>query len=290
MSWLVWRQHRAEGIWALILTALVAIATAFIANELRIANCSGPGQSYCMPNDVLGELAQSIVQFNLSQYALVVLPALAGAFIGAPIVAREVENGTHRLVWTQGVTRARWLATKLLLVFTPLLAGAAAIGLAEVVLVNAQGSQANRWAVFDQQAPMTVASTLFALALGVAVGAVMRRSIPAMAVTLVAFVVVRIGIAELARPYYIAPLLYRSTDLNRGFPGTQWWIGQAVYHDAAGRVVDNFLDPAQRAAYFVQSFQPGDRFWTFQTIESAILCALAALLIGFAFYWTLRRV
>ena len=41
------------------------------------------------------------------------VPALIGMFWGAPLVAREFETGTLRLVWTQGVTRVRWLAAKL---------------------------------------------------------------------------------------------------------------------------------------------------------------------------------
>ena len=35
---------------------------------------------------------------------LTLLPALAGLFIGAPLLARELEHGTHRLAWTQSLT------------------------------------------------------------------------------------------------------------------------------------------------------------------------------------------
>ena len=41
-----------------------------------------------------------------------ILPVLVGLFWGAPLVAREVEHGTHRLVWTQGVSRRRWALVK----------------------------------------------------------------------------------------------------------------------------------------------------------------------------------
>ena len=286
MSWVTWRQHRLEGLWVLVLSLLMGISIAFVANELRIANCSGPGQSPCLPVDAWGGIAQILVKFNLYTYALVVLPALAGAFISVPLVAREIENGTQRLVWTQGVTRTRWFITKVVLVFAPLLTAAAVLGYLEVVLIDVQGAQANRWAFFDQQAPMTVASTLFALALGTAVGAIMGRSIPAMAVTLVAFVVVRIGIAELARPNFMAPLVYRSSNMNIGVPGTSWWLGNAEFYDAAGHVVGT----RQAASYFVEYFQPGDRFWPFQTIESVILAVMALLILGVAAYWTTRRV
>jgi hypothetical protein len=40
----------------------------------------------------------------------------------------------------------------------------------------------------------------------------------------------------------------------------------------------------------VQYYQPGDRFWTFQAIESGTLIALTIVLLGFAIYWVTRRV
>jgi len=121
----------------------------------------------------------------------------------------------------------------------------------EVVLLDVQGSQVNRWDVFDQQTPVVPAATFFTLALGVALGAVIGRPVPAMAATPVTFVAVRLGIAEVLRN-----LLGAS-------------VGQP--------------------SYVVQYFQPGDRFWAFQTIESAILASLALLILGFAIYWVTRR-
>lgn len=125
-------------------------------------------------------------------------------------MARELESGTHRLAWTQGVTRVRWLMVKVVLTITPLLVASAAVGGLEIVYLNVQGENVNRWAVFDQQAPVIVGATLLAMALGVTFGAVMRRSIVAMATTLVAFVVIRVGIAELARPNYQTPVTVRA--------------------------------------------------------------------------------
>ncbi len=269
MTWVTWRQHRQEGLWALLAVAILAGCMAVVIYELGVTPCpAAVGNSYCFHTDLLGSLAKWIVRYNLYQYGLVVFPALVGAFIGAPLVAREIENGTHRLAWTQGTTRARWLFVKLGLVFIPLLAGAAVVGILEVLLVNAQGPQSNHWAFFDQQAPVTVAATAFALALGVAAGSLIGKSIPAMAATLLVFVVTRVAIAELARPYYMNPLQFNSHDPSFD----------------AGRAVPTawVLDP--------QTYQPADRFWTFQTIEAAILMVLAAVILGFAAYWVARRV
>jgi len=142
--WVTWRQHRLEALWALVLAGLIGGFTAYAAYEvwLAVPNCpSTVGFGFCLSNDVFGRIAQAIMRFNLFQYGLVVLPALAGAFIGAPLVAREIENGTQHLAWTQGVTRMRWLLMKLVLVVVPLLAVAALIGYLEVVLLNVQGSR-----------------------------------------------------------------------------------------------------------------------------------------------------
>ena len=204
MTWVTWRQHRQEALWALVFTALLGGCVAYVAWQLSVASGNCPrivGSSTCLSGDPLGQIAQSLVRFNLFTYGLVMLPALAGAFIGAPLVAREIENGTQHLAWTQGVTRVRWLLMKLVLVVVPLVAAGALVGYLEVVLLNVQGPQTNRWDVFDQQTPIVPAATLFALALGVAFGALIGRSVPAMAATLVAFVIVRVGIAELVRSH-----------------------------------------------------------------------------------------
>ena len=296
MIWVTWRQHRLEALWALVLAGLVGGFTAYTAYELWLAapNCASTvGFGFCLSNDVFGQIAQAIMRFNLFQYGLVVLPALAGAFIGAPLVAREIENGTQHLAWTQGVTRIRWLLTKLVLVFVPLLAAAALIGFLEVFLLNVQGSQVNRWDVFDQQTPVVPAATFFALALGVAFGAVIGRSVPAMAATLVSFVIVRVGIGELVRSHYIAPLEKTTHDLNAvgSQPDpTAWWLGFPDYYDSTGHLLGSLLGPgASQPSYVIQYFQPGSRFWAFQTIESAILAGLALLILGLAIYWVRRR-
>jgi ABC-type transport system involved in multi-copper enzyme maturation permease subunit len=295
MTWVTWRQHRQEALWALVLAGLLAGVTAYTAYELWVssANCPRIPGGNCLSNDVFGQIAQSILRFNLFQYGLVVLPALAGAFIGAPLVAREIENGTQHLAWTQGVTRMRWLLMKLVLVIVPLLVAAALVGYLEVVLLNVQGPQINRWDVFDQQTPVVPAATFFALALGVAFGAVIGRSVPAMAATLVTFVIVRVGIGELVRSHYIAPLVKTTHDFNavgsQADP-TAWWLGFPNYYDSSGHLLGNLLGPgAGQPSYVIQSFQPGDRFWAFQTIESAILAGLALVILGFAVYWVTRR-
>jgi hypothetical protein len=148
---------------------------------------------------------------------------------------------------------------------------------------------------------MTVAATFFAVALGVAVGAIIGRSVPAMAITLVAFVVTRVGLAELARPNFQPPLTYRTHDMsNFSFPprgySDAWFVDEPSFYNSAGHLLARNAapistgTPADTAAYAVQHYQPAARFWQFQTIESAILSGLALILVCFAIYWVTRRV
>src|SRR4029453_19616654 len=120
-----------------------------------------------------------------------------------------VEQGTHRLVWTMGVTRLRWAAVKLGLV-----AGAVTlVATAYALLVSWWGTPLDRasgyrftWLFFDQQGLVPVAYTLFALALGVFAGALARKVLPAMAVTLGAFLAPRVAVALMLRPRFLPPL------------------------------------------------------------------------------------
>ena len=41
------------------------------------------------------------------------VPLLLGAFVGAPVLARELETGTFRYAWTQAFGRWRWTLAKL---------------------------------------------------------------------------------------------------------------------------------------------------------------------------------
>ena len=67
--------------------------------------------------------------FNLLGFLVLFVPAVLGVFLGAPLVARELETGTHRLAWTQSVSRTRWLAVKVAVIG---LVGMAVTGLVSV--------------------------------------------------------------------------------------------------------------------------------------------------------------
>ena len=142
-------------------------------------------------------------------------PAVIGAFWGAPMVARELETGTHRLVWNQTVTRSRWLATKL---GVTALAVAAAVGVLTLAvswwarpldgITGAErGSLPARLTpgVFAMRGVVPLGYALFALVLGVAVGLVLRRTVAAMAVTLAVLALVQVAVPLWVRPHLVPP-------------------------------------------------------------------------------------
>ena len=289
MIWSTWRQHRPEALACLAGLAAAAAAILYADASVGLLRTNT-------------DLVQDI------RLALMAAPLLVGVFVGAPLVARDLEQGTHRLVWTQGTTRSRWLRVKLLLVFSVVAAAAALLaGLLTAALFSTP-EHVDRWYWFDFLAPAFVAYVVFALWLGIALGAVIGRTYPAMAATLVLFVVARAVVEGILRPRYLPPLSIRivdfgTIDIPRGM-SADWPVGYA-YYDAHGHPMslDDILALMNRdrvsiptpnlAAHGLSGwayFQPDARFWLFQGIETAIFLGLAALLAGLAYHWLARRV
>src|SRR5438874_240179 len=65
--------------------------------------------------------------------------------------------------------------------------------------------EAHQYAVFDRRSLVPIGYALFAFAVGALAGAVVRRTVPAMAVTLAVFVFVRVGVALWVRPHLLSP-------------------------------------------------------------------------------------
>src|SRR5258708_20365765 len=122
MTWVIWRQHRAEGLILLVVLAVIGVFLLItgleMANtfqQLVLSNCLGPASKSSSCN----ELLQAFINqhsFWGGTSSLLALPLLLGALVGAPLVTREVEQRTHLLIWTQSITRMRWLTVKLALV------------------------------------------------------------------------------------------------------------------------------------------------------------------------------
>ena len=201
MIWTIWRQHRAEaGVAALILAGLAAamlIVGTIARDRARAHGLSACAHTHGDCGAALDTLHRDFHTIPPFTAALIAVPLLAGMFWAAPLVSREYEAGTHRLAWTQSVSPLRWITTKIVVIFSVLAAAALGLGLLATwtldPLTAAFGGRYNStW--YDTQGLVPVACMIFALAVGVAASAVIRRTIPAMAVTLFAYAAARIPI------------------------------------------------------------------------------------------------
>jgi hypothetical protein len=217
MIWLTWRQFRASA--AMMAAALAALAVVLVQTGPGLAEEYATGIAACTSeggdcSDFVDRFAYDNRGSGLAVTAVVlVLPALIGLFWGAPLIARELEAGTHRLVWNQSITRTRWLAVKLGLVG---LAAITAAGLASFAVAwwsdpidkasvaAAQGTRMEPL-LFLARGIVPIGYAAFALALGVTVGMLVRRTLPAMAITLAVFVALQIAMPQLVRPHLVPP-------------------------------------------------------------------------------------
>jgi ABC-2 family transporter protein len=209
VTWLAWRQFRTS---ALVAGAfLVAVALAYGLTGPHLVHVYDTLVASCRAdNDCAAAKGAFVTKDALLRdlsVVLVVFPALLGAFWGAPLVARELENGTLRLAWTQSVTRRRWILTRLALV-----GGAAVVstGLFSLMVTwwMSPFDRANDFpfASFDHRDIVPIGYALFAVMLGVAFGAVLRRTLAAMAATLFVFVGFGLFVTNWVRPRLATPL------------------------------------------------------------------------------------
>ncbi len=337
MIWLTWRQFRPQAIVAAAALAAVAIALAVTGPHLASlyttnglaschADCGTKAASFI--NEVKGSATELI--FYGTIFLLYAVPALIGMFWAAPLVAREIEAGTFRIAWNQSVTRARWMAVKLGLIGLAVMAAAGLLSLmtswwASPLYRAAQKSGQNSLSIDKLAPPLFGASGIapigyaaFAFALGATVGVLVRRTLPAMAITLAVFAAIQILWPSVVRPHLISPVHSTQAlstvsfngigDSNNGVLFMQvgsisgkagdWIIGSQPVN-ALGTVAkappacahdNNFVPCLQsHGVRMAVTYQPASRYWDFQWMETGLFLVLALGLGGIC-YWRVRRV
>jgi hypothetical protein len=322
MAGVTWRQHRFALVGVATLLGVLAVALWIVGLQLHhayaaAAACHPAGSPACQ---AMANTFNGMDNFLSNGVILQVVPPLIGAFVGAPVLARELETGTFRYAWTQGFGRWRWALAKLMLLAVVLAAAAAAVG----VLVSwyyqpyfAAGNQALGLSelspfatLFNLRGVAFPAWTLAAFVIGALAGMLIRRVVPAIVATLVVYAGLALATAGLLREHYLTPLLTS----NPNVPGTAWIISQWSTKDGRfafagfppGSLLDQFCSSVPpgpggkpSSQTFAQclsqhgytqwtSYQPASRFWPFQWIEGGWLLALSVLLIA-ATVWLVRR-
>jgi ABC-2 family transporter len=331
MAGVTWRQHRIAlaGVATLlgVLAVWLWIAGTRVHHAWTAATaCHPAGSPACQDLGTAFNGTWNLM--SIPAILLLVVPALTGAFAGAPVLARELETGTFRFAWTQGFDRWRWALAKLAALAVVLAGAGAAFGALVSWCYQPFSAAGNQDLGLYGNTPFAVvfglrqvtfpAWTLAAFAIGALAGMLIRRVVPAIVAALAIYAGLAIAAAGFLRDHYLAPLVTS----NPSVPGTAWIISQWWTKDGrfafAGNppltLVNQFCNfpqfpggkgggpgggPSSSVNPFAQclaprgytmwtSYQPASRFWPFQWIEGGWLLALSVLLIA-ATIWLVHR-
>lgn len=262
------------------------------------------------------------------QLLLPLVPVVIGMFLGAPLLAREWAAGTSRFAWTQEAGRFRPIMTKIVLLGLGVLAAAALIGWLtqwSAQPIAARSLDYDSWnpALFNAT-PVTEASlALLGFAAGILAGALTRRVVPAMAVTAVVLLTFTVFSYDKVHYWLLSFGLRRSQDVALGVqanvgistgtgsvvnihavarprvPGPAGsWLNQGWYTGPDGRQL------SQAAAAYLQfrsglmarlhdsfwvTYQPGDHYWLFQSVQGGAELLLAVIFGALAVWLVQRR-
>lgn len=257
MIWVTWRQFRGTilvGVMTPLLLAAAIAAVTVLADRMRseyvLFQCFGLSTTTCLTESAL----------TLASLATIALPVGLGVFVGVTVFSRDIERRTHVLGLTQAVGRMRWYWTRVLLVFTPIILAMVVLGY--VVLWSRFGSSPYggsfvdafysrlEFPTFGTIGIVPAGYTALGLIVGSSTALLLRNTIGAMIVTLVATTVAIFIFPALLREHYAKPEVDRLTlEMSESGRSVAYemdpsdvlhpsWTVDAYYADAAGERVD----------------------------------------------------
>ncbi|MFJ8183424.1 ABC transporter permease [Streptomyces sp. NPDC096105] len=304
--WLV-RLHRPALIGGGVLVLLTAAALLWLGGPLTDSSAAA-WQTYkaCEWGSACRYDQDAIVRFKAvytwTTVAVLAVPFLVAAWAGGALVGRETESGTVRLAWTQGVSPARWLASRLAL---PALLAVAAAGLPAALhrwawtAADGRVDNTKSWhvsATFHAGGTVPVGLALAGLAAGVLAGLVLRRTLSALVTAVAALGALWAGV-HAALPY-LWPSVTRLSALHEGPAGSGLHVREGVLTDGGGRAAAPCLNSRLSdcgdtladlgATAFYRDFHPASHYWPLQLVATGVLLTVAALL-AYAAFRVVRR-
>jgi hypothetical protein len=319
--WLVWHRYRFLAAATVVVLAALGLWMVLAGRALEAAEASFVCRHGKFGCDIASGVFSLSNQATAINFLLLFVPCLIGLVFGAPLVAGELEHSTNRLAWTQGISRTRWLLVKWVSLALCLVALVALLTLLSqwwtghaIERISANFSELGGGRLQPLYFPITGialgAYTLFAFALGCALGALLHKTAWAIVGTIVLYTAVSLLLLLVVRPS-LAPQVFVPDPLpgqpinaaseardgafafgswNLGF-GYRYGPGARSTGASAGAVAqrcedrNNLETPylACLARNGVQEgvfYQPTTHYWDLQWGESAILAAAAGALLG----------
>jgi hypothetical protein len=225
------------------------------------------------------------------------------AWAAAALIGRELENGTAKLAWTQGVSPARWLAAKLALPASALVLGGTLF-----VVVFRWAWSAHRdlmgddWTfadVFAARGPALIAYSLCALAIGALTALVLRRALPALGVSMAVMIALNQYLAYHRNELW--PTVTRTSGTEFELSNSVWQVedgtivgGHRVEGldylscDGSAAEIKRCIDDLDITGYYA-TYHPQSHFWPMNLVETGILLTIAALATAASFLVLRRR-
>ncbi|ALG08488.1 hypothetical protein [Kibdelosporangium phytohabitans] len=289
MIWIAWRQQRV----AIVSTAALAIALVALMVAHHRGVFYGDQWYVRFPLDLLVPHVPSTLGFAVA------------VFWAAPLISREYENRTHLVAWGQDATARQWLTTKVVLLATVAVALTVAVAAVANRVFGMYGNVYYSTVAFETHPFLQATYTLFGFSLGLVSGALLRRTLPAMGATAVAFLAVR-GVMSLGLREHLLPpaRTFRpfTVAYTRPAPDGSWMLADG-YADATGQPMEiNAADItgcgqiADQAAclkskgvggYYTE-YLPAEQLPWLRLIEAGIYAVLAAVLLAVAFRWAAK--
>jgi len=318
MIWVSWRRQRLQLITLLAMLVIgagvvVLLRSAMVdtITSLHITQCVTQEGPPCSGSEPVTDFkVEWITRLNLGQGAILTLPVLIGVFIGAPLFARELEQGTHVLAFTQSVSRTRWMLSNLLVALLPSVVVLIALQqlvswwLSAAGFLGPRSSGPLHFLNFGIEHFSPVAYALFAFALGTFIGVVSRRTLVAMTAALTTFIVARFALADV--PGHLVPTRHLEADPGASMAESQGGalVMERGWLDAAGRKLssdtaspllqackstpagtprtqEEFLAclPQSGLARQYADFVPESQAWQVHLVDASIYGGLAVLLL-----------
>lgn len=305
MNWLVWRQHRA-AYWTLLAATAVSVAVIVYERHQMLTYLDGYGWPHLKSG---WEERFNQRPLDTAALALGFAPILLGVFLGAPLLAGDLETGTAKLVNAQSASRVRWLTTKLGVTALMVVVCTTAVSVAfawwwSPIRTSSYILSWNEGPAFDSTGPVPAALSLLTVVGGVAIGMLLRRTLMSMVVTFGFAVAVQLVWSHFRMSLgHVLTITTHHGVGSEAFPAlpdgayavdqsyltsSGDLIGWGSCAEATDKATNACLDKAHVVGWAVD-YIPISQMSSMQWFGASVLLALTAAIAAFVILWGRKR-